>query len=276
MPLICQHYPTISSLTIASFTGGDQHLGGASPAEQGSRRWCRGRSARLQRTHTPHVHTHTHTHTRVHHLWPNAPQLTLECYYQDTTGRLKKGDVVLSYSGWQTHAVVPAASCRKIDWDPKVSLHRTYTHTHTQRVVLLALNSQLRVRLGAWSGGAVLLRVGRAGHARPHGLLRALRGGQAQGGRDRGGVGRRRRCRLHRRPGTHHTHTHRLQSVDPDLLVLVLFGYHQLAKIRGCRVVAIAGSDDKLRVCGSLSMDCVRVRWRVCVCGGLTREGSGA
>jgi NADPH-dependent curcumin reductase CurA len=63
---------------------------------------------------------------------------------------------------------------------------------------------------------------------------------------------------------THNTHTG-LRSVDPDFLVLVMFAYRQLAKIRGCRVVAIAGSDDKLRVCGSLSIGCA------CACAVVSR-----
>jgi hypothetical protein len=178
-------------------------VGSASPAEQGSRRWCRGRSPRLQRTHTAHTRAPP---------FAKRKQLTLAtccCWaHQDTTGRLKKGDVVLSYSGWQTHAVVPAASCRKIDWDPKVSEHHTHAHTrtHTTHSLLACTASTVLTTVRAVSGGAVLLRVGRAGNARPHGLLRALRGGQAQGGRDRGGVGRRRCRRLHCRSGKH-THT---------------------------------------------------------------------
>lgn len=106
----------------------------------------------------------------------------------DTTGRLKKGDVVLSYSGWQTHAVVPAASCRKIDWDPKVA---PYSYA-----------------LGV---------LGMPGRTAYFGLYEA--------GKPKAGE------------------TVVVSGAAGAVGSIVV----QLAKIRGCRVVAIAGSDDKLR-----------------------------
>lgn len=42
---------------------------------------------------------------------------------KDATGNIEKGDIVLTGSGWQTHPVIAAASCHRIEWDPKVAPH---------------------------------------------------------------------------------------------------------------------------------------------------------
>jgi len=46
------------------------------------------------------------------------------------------GDVVLSPSGWQTHPVVPASSCRKLEWDPKVSCLLSFGWRRRRRLMV--------------------------------------------------------------------------------------------------------------------------------------------
>jgi len=106
----------------------------------------------------------------------------------DTTGRLAVGDVVLSPSGWQTHPVVPASSCRKLEWDPKVV-------PYSYALGILGMPGRTAY-FGLYDAG------------KPKKGETVVVSGAA------GAVG--------------------------SIVV-------QLAKIRGCRVVAIAGSDDKTK-----------------------------
>jgi NADPH-dependent curcumin reductase CurA len=108
---------------------------------------------------------------------------------QDKTGKIKAGDVVQAYTGWQTHPTVPASQCTKIDWDPSVA---PYSYA-----------------LGV---------LGMPGRTAFFGLFEA---GKPQAGE-----------------------TVVVSGAAGAVGSIVV----QLAKVKGCRVVAIAGDDDKLRV----------------------------